>query len=115
MHLQVNVLIEWIAEESEPCIERVLWIDSNGRHAAVIDVLDPKALPVLQECEMIEKAPPAPIRIFVVMDDMERPVKVVMASANRMMPKAPTRPAFPTTHPSRRYIITPKMVSTLGV
>ena len=56
MHLQVNVLIEWIAEESEPCIERVLWIDSIGRHAAVIDVLDPKALPVLQECEMIEKA-----------------------------------------------------------
>jgi putative transposase len=56
MHLQVNMLIEWIAEESEPCIERVLWIDSNGRHAAVIDVLDPKALPVLQECEMIEKA-----------------------------------------------------------
>ena len=28
---------------------------------------------------------------------------------------APNNPALPTTHPRRRYIITPRMVSTSGV
>ncbi len=64
---------------------------------------------------MIENAPPAPMRMLVVIDDMERPVSAVMPTAIRMISQAPIRPALPTTQPSRRNMITPRMVSSVGV
>lgn len=64
---------------------------------------------------MIAYAPPAPIRMLVVTDDIDRPVQVVIAKARRMMSAPPRRPAFPITHPSRRYMMTPRMVSSVGV
>lgn len=63
----------------------------------------------------MEKAPPALIRILVTMDDMDNAVNNVIAVANVMMPIAPTTPALPTTHGPRRYIMTPRMVSRVGV
>ena len=68
-----------------------------------------------KDFEIIEYAPPAPILIFVVIDAIERPVHIVIDFANKIMITAPIKPALPTTHPKRRYIITPRMVKTSGV
>jgi hypothetical protein len=68
-----------------------------------------------RDWEIMEKAPPAPILMLVVMEDRDRPLVVVMMKDVRMMSQAPRRPAFPTTHPSRRYMITPRMVRRVGV
>ena len=64
---------------------------------------------------MMAYAPPAPIRIFVVMEDMERAVARVITKERVIISQAPNNPAFPTTHPRRRYIITPRMVKIEGV
>ena len=40
---------------------------------------------------------------------IESPVKKVMAVAMVTISKVPAKPTWPTTHPKRRYIITPKM------
>ena len=47
--------------------------------------------------------------------DSDSPVHVVMSRPSARMPKAPSRPAFPTTHPIRTYMMTPRMVSSVGV
>lgn len=39
----------------------------------------------------------------------------VIPNARSMVIKPPPRPAFPITHPSRRYMITPRMVNRVGV
>ena len=46
---------------------------------------------------------------------IESPVKKVMAVAMVTISKVPAKPTWPTTHPKRRYIITPKMVRIEGV
>jgi len=53
--------------------------------------------------------------MLVVMDDIDSPVQRVTALASRMIAIAPSRPALPTTQPRRRYMITPRIVSTVGV
>ena len=65
--------------------------------------------------EMIENGPPAPMRIFVVIDDMERLVNNVIDRASSVISKAPATPALPTTHGCRKYMITPRMVRVVGV
>jgi hypothetical protein len=49
------------------------------------------------------------------MDDIERPVHSVTDLASTIINTAPRKPAFPTTHPRRKYMITPRIVSTSGV
>ena len=56
-----------------------------------------------------------PIRILVVMEAMDKPVHKVTDFASKIIQMVPARPALPTTQPMRRYIITPRMVNTLGV
>ncbi len=47
--------------------------------------------------------------------DALSPVMNVMLLADSTMARDKGRPTLPTTHPNRRYIITPRIVSTLGV
>ena len=49
------------------------------------------------------------------MDDIDKPVEMVMLFANNIIATAPKNPALPTTQPRRKYIITPKIVTTSGV
>jgi len=51
----------------------------------------------------------------VVIEDIDNPVAIVIVLARRIIKIAPSNPAFPTTQPRRRYIITPRIVSTSGV
>ena len=67
------------------------------------------------DCEIIENAPPGPIRMLVTNVDIDSPVAPVMAKASTMMRAAPPRPALPTTQPSRRNRMTPRIVSSVGV
>jgi hypothetical protein len=46
---------------------------------------------------------------------MERDVKKVMLVERVTIIRVPSKPTLPTTHPKRRYIITPKMVKIEGV
>ena len=55
------------------------------------------------------------MRVLVVIEAMLSAVATVMLKANTMMPQAPSKPALPTTQPSRRYMMTPRMVSNVGV
>jgi len=47
--------------------------------------------------------------------DALNPVTKVMLLAMSTAIRASERPMFPTTQPKRKYIITPRMVKTLGV
>lgn len=49
------------------------------------------------------------------MDEMLKPVATLMTWATRIITMEPIRPAWPTTHPKRMYIITPRMVRIEGV
>jgi hypothetical protein len=49
------------------------------------------------------------------MDDIDKAVQRVIRKAIMMISQAPSNPAFPTTHPSLRYMITPSMVRSVGV
>jgi hypothetical protein len=49
------------------------------------------------------------------MVEMERAVRNVMLVASVTMISAPISPTLPTTHPNRRYMMTPRIVSTDGV
>ena len=53
--------------------------------------------------------------MFVATDDTESAVASVMRFAMTTMASAPTRPTLPTTHPARRYRMTPRMVRIDGV
>jgi hypothetical protein len=46
---------------------------------------------------------------------MESAVIKVMAVASVTINKVGIRPTFPRTHPKRKYIITPRIVSRFGV
>jgi hypothetical protein len=63
---------------------------------------------------IIENAPPEPILILLMIDAMERAVVVVIKKARIIISQAPASPTLPTTHPSRRYMITPMIVSNVG-
>jgi hypothetical protein len=43
------------------------------------------------------------------------PVSTEMALANPIMTRARAKPAFPTTHPSLKKSMIPRMVKTIGV
>jgi transposase InsO family protein len=49
------MLIEW-QSDTEPYIERVLWIDPSGVDVATIKILDPQALPIFQKLAELEVA-----------------------------------------------------------
>ena len=53
--------------------------------------------------------------MLVVMEDIESPVAIVIVFESRIINIAPNKPALPTTHPRRKYIITPSIVKTSGV
>lgn len=76
-------------------------------------MLPPTSRP--RDWDMMEKAPPPPILMLVVMEERERAVKVVMTKERRIIKSDPRRPAFPTTQPRRRNMITPRMVRRVGV
>jgi putative transposase len=46
MNLYVNQLIEWLDDQGQSHIERILWIDSSHTDTYLFDVQDPKAMPV---------------------------------------------------------------------
>jgi len=56
MNLCVNMLIEWLREDADPLIERVLWLDQSGKKVVTIDISlkNTKALPRLRTREEIE-------------------------------------------------------------
>lgn len=56
MNLAVNMLIEWIREDADPLIERVLWIDQFGKNAITIDISlkNTRALPRVRTREEID-------------------------------------------------------------
>ena len=64
---------------------------------------------------MRKYAPPALTGALVAIDAMEREVKKVMEVANVTMINVPIKPTLPTTHPKRKYMITPNTVSIEGV
>ena len=76
-------------------------------------MLPPASRP--RDLDIIEYAPPAPILILVVMEDIDKAVQNEMLLAIRMIAMAPSIPALPTTQPSLKYIIIPRMVRTFGV
>ena len=76
-------------------------------------MLPPASKP--NDFEIIEYAPPAPIFIFVVIEDIDNPVHIVTELAIKIIATAPRNPAFPTTQPKRKYIIMPSIVKTSGV
>jgi hypothetical protein len=49
------------------------------------------------------------------MEAMDKEVRKVMLVDMVTMMKVPSNPTFPTTHPKRRYMITPNMVRMEGV
>ena len=51
----------------------------------------------------------------VAIEEMLSPVLMLITCATRMMPSAAVSPALPTTAGRRRYMITPRIVSTEGV
>ncbi len=65
--------------------------------------------------EIIENAPPGPTRMFVTNEAIDRLVQPVIAKDIPMMRYAPASPALPTTQPSRKNKMTPKMVNKVGV
>lgn len=54
--LRVNTLLEWEVEESDPIVERVLFIDPSGTDVVTIDLNDKKALPVFRKYEELRNA-----------------------------------------------------------
>jgi putative transposase len=56
MQLCVNMLIEWTSAESDPHVDRVLWLDPDGQHVVTIDIFEPAALPVLWERRAVLEA-----------------------------------------------------------
>ena len=55
------------------------------------------------------------MRVLVAMEDSESPVAAVIPLARRMMQIPPSSPVLPTAQGSRRNMITPRMVSSVGV
>ena len=53
--------------------------------------------------------------MFVARDESESPVISVMAVDIVTINSVRSSPTLPSTHPKRRYITTPRIVSTLGV
>jgi hypothetical protein len=49
------------------------------------------------------------------MEAMDSEVKNVIEVARVTISRVPSNPTLPTTHPNRRYMITPKMVRIEGV
>ena len=76
-------------------------------------ILPPISRP--SDCDMMENAPPDSIRMFVVIEAIDRLVHRVMITEIPTMIMAPATPAFPTTQGCRMYMITPRMVRTVGV
>lgn len=60
-------------------------------------------------------APPALTGALVAMDAIESAVRKVMDVPSVTMASVPRSPTLPTTHPKRRYIITPTTVRMDGV
>lgn len=56
MNLFVNMLIDWENDSPDHQTERVLWIDSRGTQAAMINIHNKKALPRLREYQDVVNA-----------------------------------------------------------
>lgn len=54
MNILVNVLLEWLDDEGNNVIERVLWIDSLTDHVVLIEINNPKALPTWHKLSELE-------------------------------------------------------------
>ena len=59
--------------------------------------------------------PPTPILIFILIEEIYNSIAIVTIFARIMIRSAAPKPAFSTTHPSRKYIITTIVVRTDGV
>lgn len=64
---------------------------------------------------IMKYAPPPLTRVFVAIAESESAVSVVIAFDATTMASAVHRPAFPTTWPKRRNMMTPRIVSVQGV
>src|SRR2546423_15512817 len=58
MNLCINMLIEWLREDANSLIERLLWLDPSGTDLVTIDISlkNTRALPRLRTREEIELA-----------------------------------------------------------
>lgn len=56
INLPKNSIIEWLGSEGAELLERVLWIDPDGKLIVVISINDPKTLPIVRSLEEIESA-----------------------------------------------------------
>ncbi|HBC92367.1 MAG TPA: hypothetical protein DCZ10_05560 [Pelotomaculum sp.] len=55
--IAINTIIEWLDGcEGTNRLERVLWIDAKGKETVVLELFNPKALPVWKDVAEIEKA-----------------------------------------------------------
>ena len=55
------------------------------------------------------------MRTLVAIEDKDKAVVIVIPKQIPKINQAPSNPPFPTSHPWRRYIMTPKMVTMVGV
>ena len=58
MNLAINMLIEWLRDDGDALIERLLWLDPSGRDLVTIDInlKNTRTLPRLRTREEIELA-----------------------------------------------------------
>ena len=68
-----------------------------------------------KDLDTMKYAPPPFTCIFVASADMDRPVRKVIALERVTIVRVLARPTEPSTHPKRRYMTTPMIVSMLGV
>ena len=73
----------------------------------------PSSRPRLRET--MKYSPPTPTRMLVDRAEALRAVMQVMELASTTTSRVRGRPRLPSTQPKRRYMIRPRMVSTLGV
>lgn len=56
MRLCINMVLEWQLVEENPCLERILWIDTSYTDVVTIELLSSQALPVWKKCQELEEA-----------------------------------------------------------
>ncbi len=76
-------------------------------------IVPPHSSPRL--CATMKYSPPTPTRMFVARAEALSPVMKVIELETSTTSTVSASPRLPTTQPNRRYMIRPRMVSTLGV
>ena len=87
--------------------------NADERQWLILNSSDPTTAGRLRE--VMKYAPATPMRMLVATAEKERVVMMVIAFARQMTRISFGRPRCPSSHPVRRNMITPRIVSTVGV